>query len=142
MEYAVFTPAEAAAGPAGDTFQTFRILTPVVGIAGVAFLISAIGMLKRKNVFRIAFVTLLGLANAGFIVLFIGTFFNFGLMPGSHGSFFPGGTRMNLMFTIMNIVFMGVASGGVIVLIVFIMSKRASVDFRKPDEPDRPEEKQ
>ena len=142
MEYVLFEPYKVDGISSGGVFDAFEILAPAIGIAGVAFLISAIGMLKRKNVFRIAFVTLLGLANAGLFAWVLGIFIRLGFASHSVGKYFPGGSSSDVGMAMMSVVIVGMATPAIIVLIVFIMSKRASVDFRKPDEPDRPEEKQ
>ncbi len=127
MTYAFMATSHADGSSAGEVFDLFKIFVPVVAVAGVAFLISAIGMLKRKNAFRIAFVTLLGLAGAGMIVLFFDSIFRFGLLPHSKDTLFAGDS---FIFTIMNVVMYGIGIGAIVVLIVFIMSKRASADFR------------
>ncbi|MBN2352075.1 MAG: hypothetical protein JXD23_05845 [Spirochaetales bacterium] len=132
MTHGLMSQARAGGRSAGEVFDLFKIFIPVAAAAGVAFLVSAIGMLMRKNAFRIAFVTLLGLAGAGMIVLFFDSILRFGLLPHSKDTFFTGDS---FMFTIMNVVMYGIGIGAIVVLIVFIMSKRASADFRKPEPP-------
>jgi hypothetical protein len=121
----------------GNDFRNnsgFGYFPLIAGVAGIAFLIASIGMLKRKNAFRIAFVTLLGLAGAGIIVLGLESVFRFGLMPHQDFRFSKNLPLLGAASSVIAILMCVSVVIAIVILIAAIMSKRASSDFRKRDE--------
>ena len=105
----------------------------LLAVWSAGMLASSIGLLMRKNAFRILFVVFLIIAGAGFIVMGFNSIAQFDPSESSSFSLFrmPG---MNALMPVVYIIQTVALIAGCIVLIALVMSRKASGDFRKKEE--------
>jgi hypothetical protein len=121
--------------PAKTGPDHFLYLLLAAAVWSVGMLIASIGMLKRKNAFRLLFVFLLVLACAGFLVMGLDLVFKLGLMDRVSLSFYGHIPEMSYFMFASQLVQDVACIGACIVFIVLVMSPKASGDFKRNKEP-------